>query len=129
MGYEVKVYVGERSKHDTMREDGHAYFSVVGMVDLCKPGYGSKICKLCGEDSANEMFPAVSAYLRNGDDREKEDCYSKKLRAVPIDLVINALEQDCKDNEYWRFPLALELLKSAQANYKRGGLEVILYGY
>jgi hypothetical protein len=74
------------------------------------------------------MFPLVSAYLRNGDGRETEDCYSKKLRAIPIDLVIAALEKDCEE-EYWRFPLALSFLKTAKERYKGDRLAVVLYGY
>jgi hypothetical protein len=54
------------------------------------------------------------------------------LTAMPIDYAISALEQDAKNDTYWRFPLALQTLRAIKktAGAKRAkGFKVVVYGY
>ena len=127
MGYEVKIYVGE--KFDGMKELGADYFSVAGMMDLCKPGYRSELYKLCAETSADKKYPAIRAYLRNGNECEFADCYEKPLRAIPLELVLDALVQDAKNDRYHRFNVAVDFLKAFKEGFKSDRLAAVLYGY
>lgn len=127
MGYEVKIYVGE--KVDEMSQDGAAYFMVAGMFDVCKPGYDSKLYELSADISDDEKFPLVRSYLRSGDQCDLTDCYDKKLRALPIQLVLDAAKADAATDEFRRFPIAVEFLESFVRHYKSDRLVAVLYGY
>lgn len=140
MGYEVKVFVGEVNQRITDDEKhGCAYFSVVAMLDLCKPGHKSEIGALSerGQDDENIVkrlqgeSPFVYLYGLDGNTKFTEDCYGKKFSALPIDEVIEALEHDEAQEKYWRFAGCISMLKGLKRAWKKRGkaLKVVLYGH
>lgn len=124
MGYEIKIYVG--TVHESQSDEGAAWFSIVGMVDICKPGYGSNIYKL--QDAANGK-PPVFFYGTDGNTQMREDCYGTKLVAYKPADVLAALKKDAKADNYRRFPMAVDFLSSSIKNMKDERLAVVLYGY
>ena len=157
MGYEIKLVVGksgfsseESAREDVAELDGDTawfpykkdakgnliktgrteiYFSVYGMIDLCKPGSNSELLKL---DAKNHESGIVCWSLYLGDKEVKEDSYGDIFKPVPIAAVIKALEKDLEvskdeysdDNGYRRFRWALGFLNAMDDD-----AEVILYGY
>jgi hypothetical protein len=72
-------------------------------------------------------------YIHSSKENEnlnQEDLYGEETWAHPIDNVIKALKKDMKDDNYWRFKVAYEMLKSIQDNWDWFGEPyVITYGH
>ena len=131
MGFEVKIVVGKST--DTIKGMGDDadknWFQIMGMVDICKPGHGSELAKLCGNIAQDIDAPNVYLYapMGDGDMTVTEDCYGTKLQAFPLSMVLDALYADSNNDSYRRFKWALALLESMQDDIEN--LEVVLYGY
>lgn len=128
MGYEVKIIVGRLG--EKLANERSVYLSELARMDLCKPGYDSAIYALCGRD-ASKPDQGEPAYIYNdtGNTKIIKDRYGDKLRALPIDDVIAALESDSKHDSYERFKIALDMLRAWRAYYISRQLHVILYGH
>lgn len=123
MGYEIKLIIGEVHSHG--REEGRAWLQVWAQIDLCKPGYESKICNLPRQES--DGVP-VYFYGIDGNTEVTKDPYGQECIAVPIQAVLSALETDrANDPKYRRFHWACDLL----ASIIKGSPEasVVLYGH
>ena len=136
MGYEVKVFVGEVSNTEGLEEKKAKYFSPILMVDLCKPG-DSEIGVLSGIDATTkgaeeDGLEHVYLFGLDGSIEFTEDKYGKRLTAIPLDDVLEALDADADNDDYWRFKLALKTLTDLKktAGAKRAkGFKVVLWGY
>jgi hypothetical protein len=124
MGYEVKVYVGKVAHR--VDDDHGRWFQMWAMFELCKPGYDSEISKLCGDP--NVGYEPVFFYCTDGNTAITVDCYGKRLKAIPIDDALKALETDQGNDGYRRFKIAVDLLKSIK-EHAGEQLSVILYGH
>lgn len=125
MGYEIKIYVGEVPSFE---KNEPKWFNVIGMVDICKPGYESQIYKLAVDKESWTFQQKVYFYGSDGNTQINKDKYGEELKTFPIDIVIAALEKDIKAN-YRRFNIALDFLKSIKENWKDQEVSVILFGY
>lgn len=128
MGYEVKVLVG-KSTNFLQREEKTNWFQIMGMVDLCKPGHGSGISKLCQSIELDKVAQKVYLYapMGDGDTTVEEDCYGVKLKTIPLEIVLDALYADQENDPYRRFKWAIALLEAMQDDLEN--LEIVLYGY
>jgi hypothetical protein len=126
MGYEVELYIGERDEQ-FRHIDSVDYLRVIATVELCKPGYNSKIYSLSHN---KDIGTPVFIYGSDGNTKITEDCYSKPLKSIPIADVIKAIKYDNKHELYRRFIIALELLQSIDENWKGDKYppEVVLFG-
>ena len=124
MGYEVRVYVG-RVQHSSNETSGR-WFQLWAMFELCKPGYDSEIYKLCSDPAiGNER---VFFYADDGNTEITVDRYGKRLKAIPFDIVLKALETDQGNDSYRRFKVAVDLLRSIK-EHAGEQLSVVLYGH
>lgn len=142
MGYEVKMFVVTHYKTLSLGRDG--YCSVIGMVDLSKPGFG-RITSLIEEyqDEFKKVLEVnhpffIDSYV--GDEfKVMKDKYDKYLSLIPAREFLDAMEEDNKSFKkengatYRRFDMAISLLESI---FKGQGWQrqldkiyVIPYGY
>lgn len=117
MGYEVRMYYGEKLGHVS---DG--WVSVVGMVDLCKIGRG-KVSEINSKDG-----PEGFIYADDGNTHITEDCYGSKIRIHPAKDFLKALKADNKVEKYRRYDIAIAALTAALKGFG-DDLVVVLYGY
>lgn len=122
MGYEVKLYFGETNL-DPFPGETSAYFSIVGMVDLCKIGDG-KLIKL---DQAAPANPLVYFYGTDGNTKYEQDRYDKNLRVYPVADVLKALRADNRRDPYRRYAIAIAALSEAAKHFK--SLQIVFYAY
>ena len=90
MGYESKVYIVERSEHET-----YVYGEVVATYDLCKVMY----------DGWRELFKTPIDFDIFADDGEtaiKEDMYGDSLKYAPLDDVKEYIGGLMKKSDYRR---------------------------
>jgi hypothetical protein len=124
MGYEVKIFVGQVHVGQ-QRDKLGSWFQVWGMFDIRKPSYESRICKLAldGDTGAPIYF-----YGLDGNTEVTHDCYDKRLKAISLQSAYDALVEDSKDDDYRRYRVAADLLRSVLDN-SGGQMSVVLYGY
>ncbi|MCK5020052.1 MAG: hypothetical protein KAS32_23565 [Candidatus Peribacteraceae bacterium] len=86
------------------------WFQIVATIDLCKCGDNSAIRDIdcVNKDESHHWF----WFENDGNTQTTEDRYGDKLKPVPINVVIQALKQDVKTDNYRRFKWALALLES-----------------
>ena len=124
MGYEIKLYYGEKTGQKRNEKDNAQYFQVVGMVDVCKPGYDSKLFAL---NKNAPKTPEVFFYDSDGNTEVITDRYDDALRVRPVADVLKALRADNKREPYRRFSIAIAALQAAQKDFK--DLQVVFFGY
>ena len=112
MGYEVKLYVGENCGDAVRDEKSGAFFSVIGMVDLCKPGRGEV-------SDLSEQATGAPVYLYSDDGNTKltHDRYDKRLTAVPVADVLAAIKAENAGLAYRRYDMAIAMLEAAQHQF------------
>lgn len=136
MGYEVNLFVGEVSSIESLNEKGLKYFRPILTIDLCKTG-DSEIGVLSGinattKGAEEDGLEHVYLFGLDGSIKFTEDKYGKRLTAIPLDDVLEALDADANNDDYWRFKLALKTLTDLKktAGAKRAkGFKVVLWGY
>jgi hypothetical protein len=122
MGYEVKMFAGRVSPR--IDDNGH-WLEVVAMFDLCCPGSGTALARLA---EASGQGKPVYIYQLDGNTATTEDGTGKRLRAIPANEVIAALDNDMRSDSYWRFKAAVSLLRSLVVS-SAVPIHVALYGY
>ena len=123
MGYEVTMYIGEIS---TFENEGKHYFSIIGMVELSKPGYSSEIYQMSSNKSPG--FHEIYFYGTDGNKQITEDDYGNTLKVLLPRRVLQALKRDNANDPYRRFELAIALLERSILNFGNE-LNVVLYGH
>lgn len=124
MGYETKLIIGETSPYAD--KNGKQYFSVCGMIDLCKCGSDSEVSKIDWKNKTGR--PVVYWYGYDGNKRVTKDWYDDMPRPVPILDVIRALEEDVQRDDYRRFRWALGMLRAMREN-NGSDLQVLFFGH
>ena len=124
MGYESKLYVVEKSSYDYSGDKGMKYCQVIAMFDLCK--FYPLSCTISDYPTTDCYF-----YADDGNTRVLEDKYGDPLREIPIEDVIDVLEEYLSNNNNYRriFPTlaALKALNEHKNQWKE--LVVLHYGY
>lgn len=123
MGYESKLYVVEKANSRFPSEEMR-YCMVVAMFDLCK---FYPLSMLLHEYPATECY----FYADDGNTKVLEDMYGEPLKEIPIEDVIEILEDDlARGSDYRRIYPLLAMLKDFQQHKERWGeLAVLHYGY
>jgi len=128
MGYEVKLLIGEVSKHlepdykrsETPEIDGNTLyypyledknkkwipngrekrrFQIMGTLDLCKIGSGP-LAKLIEKSTVKAKKPKQYIYwYPDGNTEEEEDCYGDRFKPVSVKEVVKALEEEVAEAE------------------------------
>ena len=124
MGYESKLYVVEKASYDSPSDKGMRYCMVIAMFDLCKYYPLSQ---------AISDYPTTDCYFYadDGDTKVLEDKYGDPLKEIPIEDVIEILEEDLyKGVNYRRIYPVLAALKSLKEHEEQWmNLAVLHYGY
>ena len=122
MGYESKLYVVEKATKFPNEEK--RYCQVIAMFDLCKFYPLSTIIS---------NYPATECYFYadDGDTKVLEDRYGDPFREMPIEDVIDILENELSNGDgYRRIYPALAALKALEhQEHQWGELVVLHYGY
>ena len=122
MGYESKIYIGEKSS--IKDNDGMTYVQVIAMFDMCKMGNLINVF-----DRKTDCY----FYADDGNTRVLEDKYGDALTEAEIEDFIYVLEEAVDSGENYRriFPL-LSTLQTIYEQQKDGRWEDIVllhYGY
>jgi hypothetical protein len=133
MGYEIKLYIGEKRPGGPFIEIGQIDLSKIGEGPLGNligfaQGKGSSVefkdfkflrdikGKHMGMDPmASDMFDIGMDYefveIWDGEEKVKEDLYGDQLPAIPLDHILAALKEELKGGHYRRFKLAEAFLQ------------------
>ncbi len=123
MGYEIKLHIGTIYKFDHTKR---SWFQEIAMVDLCKPGYQSKIFELSTLVEKEKVY----LYASNGNTHIIKDMYDKQLTAINAGVVLSTLKEDNQKEPYRRFEIAIALLETMlKDNEWKENLKVVLFGY
>lgn len=99
------------------------YSSLIGVVDLCKTGYGSALYSLQRNSPEAEHY----LYCDDGNTPIITDRYDDFTTEADIEDVIAALEVDLEESDYRRFKMALAFLKACKKEFN--DVKVLFYGY
>lgn len=130
MGVEVKLIIGELSKH-TLADTDVRWMHEISSIDLSVPGSNAQI----GKFDASK-YPSAFFYTGEGEHETTvlEDCYGTKLFAIPIKEFVKVFRQDCEASRddyggemYRRFSWALPLLTRMKNDRPVENLSVIMY--
>ena len=122
MGYESKLYVVEKASK--FPDEEMRYCQVIAMFDLCK--FYPLSCVV-------NTYPKTECYFYadDGNTRVLEDRYGDPLRELPLEDVIDIIENEIYSCHNYRrlYPVlaALEALENKQDQWKE--LAVLHYGY
>ena len=122
MGYESKIYIGEKSS--LKDNDGMIYVQVIAMFDMCKMG-----------DLINVFDRKTDCYFYADDGNTKvvEDKYGDALTEAEIEDFIYVLEEAVDSGENYRriFPLlsTLQTIYEQQKDGRWKNIVLLHYGY
>lgn len=127
MGYESRIYLAKKHKERfPCNEFGLHFAEKIAGINLGKIG------------GLPEVFTRnASCYIFSDDGSSKItlDDYGEPLKEASVESVIQWLENDKSDSDYWRFKILLALLKECNATWKSSGwqniseLVVLHFGY
>lgn len=120
MGYESKFYIVEKSDLH-IDENGKKWAMNIASFDMCKIGASSWLSK----------YPETEYYIYADDGNTEivEDCYGDSLREIPINDLIDIIENDPKIKGYRRAEPFLALLKGFDQSKFNNNLVVLHYGH
>lgn len=122
MGYESKIYIGEKSS--IKDNDGMTYVQVIAMFNMCKMGSLINVF----EKKTDCYF-----YADDGNTKVLEDCYGDPLTEAEIKDFIYVLREAIDNGETYRriFPLLafLETIYEQQRDGKWKNIALLHYGY
>jgi len=119
MGYESKLYVVEKANR-YMNEDMR-YCQVIAMFDLCK--FYPLSCNI-------SHYPKTECYFYADDGNTKvlEDKYGEPLKEIPIEDVIDILEENLYNgSDYRRIYPILSMLKEFERKKNQWGELAVLH--
>ena len=122
MGYESKIYIGEKSS--IKDNDGMTYVQVIAMFDMCKMG-----------NLINVFNRKTDCYFYADDGNTKvlEDKYGDALTEAEIEDFIYVLEEAVDSGENYRriFPLlsTLQTIYEQQKDGRWKNIVLLHYGY
>lgn len=122
MGYESKIYIGEKSS--IKDNDGMTYVQVIAMFDMCKMGNLINVF-----DRKTDCY----FYADDGDTKVLEDKYGDALTEAEIEDFIYVLEDAVDSGENYRriFPLlsTLQTIYEQQKDGRWKDIVLLHYGY
>lgn len=120
MGYESKFYIVEKSDLH-IDKNGKKWAKDIASFDMCKIGASSWLSR----------YPETEYYFYadDGNTEVVEDCYGDPLIEIPIDDLIEIIENDEKLKDYRRTAPFLALLKGFDQSKFNNNLVVLHYGH
>lgn len=122
MGYESKIYIGEKSS--IKDNDGMTYVQVIAMFDMCKMGNLINVF-----DRKTDCY----FYADDGNTKVLEDKYGDALTEAEIEDFIYVLEEAVDSGENYRriFPLlsTLQTIYEQQKDERWKNIVLLHYGY
>lgn len=122
MGYESKIYIGEKSS--IKDNDGMTYVQVIAMFDMCKMGNLINVF-----DRKTDCY----FYADDGNTKVLEDNYGDALTEAEIEDFIYVLEEAVDSGENYRriFPLlsTLHTIYEQQKDGRWKNIVLLHYGY
>lgn len=122
MGYESKIYIGEKSSFKD--NDGMTYVQVIAMFDMCRMGNLIDVF-----DRKTDCY----FYADDGNTKVVEDKYGNALTEAPIEDFIYVLEEAIDSGENYRriFPLlsTLQTIYEQQRDGRWKNIVLLHYGY
>lgn len=122
MGYESKIYIGEKSS--LKDNDGMTYIQVIAMFNMCKMGNLIKVF-----DRKTDCY----FYADDGNTKVLEDKYGDALTEAKIEDFIYVLEEAVDSGENYRriFPLlsTLQTIYEQQKDGRWNNIVLLHYGY
>lgn len=122
MGYESKIYIGEKSS--IKDNDGMTYVQVIAMFDMCKMGNLINVF-----DRKTDCY----FYADDGNTKVLEDKYGDALTEAEIEDFIYVLEEAVDSGENYRriFPLlsTLQTIYEQQKDGRWKNIVLLHYGY
>lgn len=122
MGYESKIYIGEKSS--IKDNDGMTYVQVIAMFDMCKMGNLINVF-----DRKTDCY----FYADDGNTKVLEDKYGDALTEADIEDFIYVLEEAVDSGEDYRriFPLlsTLQTIYEQQKDGRWKNIVLLHYGY
>lgn len=122
MGYESKIYIGEKSS--IKDDDGMTYVQIVAMFNMCKMG------------SLIDVFEKKTDcyfYADDGNTKVLKDKYGDALTEAEIEDFIYVLEEAVDSGEDYRriFPLlsTLQTINEQQKDGRWKNIVLLHYGY
>jgi len=128
MGYETKLIIGNH--YDFTPENVVADIIV---LDLFCAGYSTETGRVLERYRKDTTTPTYSIYDATQDSGHTDtDLYGEKLREVPLEPLLDALERDNAHEPYRRFALAIAVLRSFKTDpgwQALDKLKIIQYGH
>lgn len=121
MSYVVELYIGQTRMGHTSLKGEPNWFQVFGFVTLGGLNHDSTIDKL------DYGIPVYFYEMHEGETEITQDKYGAKLKSIPIDDVLKALETDA-DRECTKFKIAIDVLRSFKERFPLP-LTVMLYAH
>ena len=122
MGYESKIYIGEKSS--IKDNDGMTYVQIIAMFDMCKMGNLINVF-----DRKTDCY----FYADDGNTKVLEDRYGDALTEAEIEDFIYVLEEAVDSGENYRriFPLlsTLQTIYEQQKDGRWKNIVLLHYGY
>jgi hypothetical protein len=133
MGYDVRMIIGEVHPEHDRRNKPLSWVSVMATLDLCVIGDKGKLPPLV-RASLKKKSEGYYWYADNGNTKVRKDCYGEFPTPVPLKDVLEALEEDVRNDteRYRRFRWALALIRSlweTESEHKSDSIKVLFYGH
>ena len=122
MGYESRIYVVEKSNF--IDPDDSRWAEIIASYNMCKYPPLDNHFRTCNDTD-------VYIFDNDGNTRIVTDKYDKPLKESAIEDVIEVLEKDVAEGEYYRRTLPLLNMLKAFAEHKSDwrNLTILHYGY
>ncbi len=127
MGFEITAYVVDMMQYDEKMKAHYA--RIISSVDLVFAGPPAEVYKTYTHDE--DSFPFVFFYLGDSEEPLTADKYDQALRALPLEVVLEAAKKDAR-RKYAnrRYPLLVAMLEHILANFENiETFGVVLYGH
>lgn len=122
MGYESRIYVVDKSNY--IEPDGKRWAEVVATFEMCKYPPLADYLRECKETDCY-------IFAEDGNTQIEVDEYDKPLTESELGPVIEILEKDQAEGEYYRrvAPLVTMLKAFQSENYNWRNLTILHYGH
>ena len=122
MGYESRLFVVRKS--GCSFDDDHEWAENIATFNMCKID-GDLLSRICEN-------PVTNCRFSNGFGEEvSKDAYGYPLREIPLNKMIEYLEDAVATSDYRRYPPILAMLKSFMDEHDKWDDEIVVlhYGY
>ena len=121
MGYESRFYIVNKGYADCKDDDGYSWAEKIAMFNMSCVG-NHLISNI-------KKYPKTNVYIYEGEERLIEDRYGDPLIEIPVNDMIDLLEESIDKEEHYRRNMPfLRLLRGFDLSEWRD-LVVLHYGY